>query len=215
MTYGIKFYGANENLIFDSDRSNVQFLTIDGGTISTGTNASFVPGTEILFARPSASTGNLRGLSTHNNTVTVAFDQNTKFFKAKISNSATTIETGTNVYGLEITEGSNTTVFSTRKTSSSLSVVGIAEPGYVDSSGSTSVSIGTWHGDTAYNAPSGEDTSNVYVNISYIWKNLTYYAQSYVFNSNNIVFYSQIPGPFGAINLPLFGQAVFATVEGG
>lgn len=215
MAYGIEFYGANQNLIFDSDRSNVQFLTIDGGTTSTGTSASFVPGTEILFARPAASTGNLRGLSTHNNPVTVAFDQSTKFFKAKVSNSATTIETGTDVYGLEITEGSNTTVFSTRKTAASLSVVGIAEPGWIDSSGSTSTAVGTWHGDTVYTAPSGGNTSNVYVNISFLWRSAPYYVQSFVFNSSNIVFYSQVPGVFGASNLQLFGQAVFATVEGG
>lgn len=215
MTYGIFFEGANQNLIFDSNRSNVQFLTIDGGTTSTGTSTSFVPGTDILFARPAASTGNLRGLSTHNNPVTVAFDQSTKFFKAKESNSATTIETGTNVYGLEITEGSNTTVFSTAKTAASLSVVGIGEPGWTDSSVSPPVARGIWHGSTIYTAPPGENTSNVYVNISFLWRSHPYYVQSFVFNSSNITFYSQVAGVGGAYNLPLFGQAIIATVEGG
>ena len=51
MAYGLKFDGVNGQTIFDTDKP-LEFLTINGGTVSTGTSTSFEADTDILFCRP-------------------------------------------------------------------------------------------------------------------------------------------------------------------
>ena len=48
MAYGLKFDGVNGQTIFDTDKP-LEFLTINGGTVSTGTSTSFGADTDILF----------------------------------------------------------------------------------------------------------------------------------------------------------------------
>lgn len=216
MAYGLEFYGSNGQLIFDSDIAGLSFLTIEGGTISTGTNAGTINlNEEFLFARPSTSTGLLSGSSTisgsNNEYASITFTNTAKFFKAKRSNVASTIASeGT--YGLEMYDTNGTTVtFSTKKAANALNIVGTAEPGRIVSS----TKYGTWHTDTVYSGT----TSDVYVSINGTTNTLSaggtnYYIQAFNFLSSSIVLQSTVPGPFGAIWLPLFGQAVIADIKG-
>lgn len=216
MTYGLEFYGSNNQLIFDSDIAGLSFLTIEGGTISTGTNAGTINlNEEFLFARPSTSTGLLSGSSqisgSQNQYASITFNNTAYFFKAKRSNVASTIASeGT--YGLEMYDTDGTTVtFSTKKASNALNIVGTAEPGRIVNS----TSVGVWHTGTVYSGT----TSDVYVSINgttgtFPAGGVNYYIQAFQFNSSNITLQSTVPGPFGAIWLPLFGQAVIADIKG-
>ena len=216
MAYGLEFYGYNGQLIFDSDIAGLSFLTIEGGTISTGTNAGTINlNEEFLFARPSTSTGLLSGSSTisgsQNQYASITFTNTAKFFKVKRSSVASTIASeGT--YGLEMYDTNGSTVtFSTKKAANAINIVGVGEPGRLVSS----TFVGVWHTDTVYSGT----TSDVYVSINgttgtFPGPGFNYYVQAFQFNSNSIVLNSTVPGPFGAIWLPLFGQAVIANIKG-
>lgn len=213
MTYGIQFNGANGQLIFDSNVSSGDTLTISNGTISTiGTNSTVSVDLEeeFLFLRPSASTGALLGNTTYsgtnNNVATVTVAQGTKYFKAKRSTAASNIGTG-GAYGLEIYNASGDVTFSTRKAVNAMNIVGTAPPGYTINN----TQYGTYHNATVYSG----STSNVYVSVSWIYKQINDNINSYLFNSNSIVFKSTVNLGFlgGVAPLPLFGQAIFSEIK--
>jgi hypothetical protein len=208
MTYGIEFSGANQQLILDSNVTSGDTLTISGGIISTiGTNATVSADLdeEFLFLRPSASTGVLTGNTIYNGSVaTVTVGQSTKYFKAKKSSLASNIATGGS-YGLELYNPSGAVTFSTRKAVNAMNIVGTASPGY----NLSGTQYGTFHNSIVYSGT----TSNVYVSVSFIYKQNLANINSYIFNSSNIVFSSTVPGPFGTIPLPLFGQAIFSEIK--
>lgn len=211
MTYGINFNGANGQLIFDTNVSSGDTLTISNGTISTiGTNATVSVDLEeeFLFLRPSASTGALQGNTaysgTNNNIATVTVAQGTKYFKAKRSTLASNVGTG-GTYGLEIYNASGDVTFSTRKAVNAMNIVGTAPPGYI----LNSTTYGTYHNATVYSG----NTSNVYVSVAFIYKQNFDSINSYLFNSNSIVFKSTVNTPFGLASLALFGQAIFSEIK--
>jgi len=160
MTYGIEFNGANGQLIFDSNVSSGDTLTISNGTISTiGTNAtvSVDLDEEFLFLRPSASTGNLQGNTSYNGSIaTVTVAQGTKYFKAKRSTAASNVSAG-GAYGLEIYNASGDVTFSTRKAVNAMNIVGTAPPGYI----LNSTTYGTYHNATVYSGNTSDRKSVV------------------------------------------------------
>lgn len=217
MDYGLEFYGANGQLLFDS-RVVGDTLAIENGTITTVAANSTITWNlqeEFLFLRPSASTGNLRGnvtySGTNNQNGSLVVQQATKYFKARKSSSATNIGTGT-AYGLEVYNSSGTsTTFSTRSTVNAMNIVGTANPGY----GSGNNLQGTWHNSVVYSGT----TSDKYVSVIFMFFSSTYSdsVNSYIFNSTNITFDSAVTvavlGGGGKAPLPLFGQSLISEIK--
>ena len=86
-----------------------------------------------------------------------------------------------------------------------MNIVGTASPGY----NLNNIQYGTFDNSIVYSGT----TSNVYVSVTFIYKQIQANVNSYVFNSSNIVFSSQVPGPYGPMPLPLFGQAIFSEIK--
>ena len=217
MAYGLKFDGVNGQTIFDTDKP-LEFLTINGGTVSTGTSTSFEADTDILFCRPVSGTSFIATTAYPTNypnsssqTVNVTFEQNTSFFKVRRTSEASNIGPPSGQYGLVVYDGTGTNdediIFSTIKTQNAIDIIGTGEAGRA----SGNSLVGIWHNSTVFSGA----TSGVYVSVSYAnYFNNIYPVQCYIFNSNSIVFNSTVAGPFGPIPLPLFGQIVLAKVQG-
>ena len=121
MGYGLEFYGANGQLIFDTDNfSSAQILTIQDGHPTTLANNSTVtvPSDALMFAR--VSSGNLYGVKNFStNAYTNKSGQSISYFFARETNSVGNIS-GSGTYGLEIYGTNGTTVnFSTRRVADS------------------------------------------------------------------------------------------------
>tara|TARA_Y100000385_G_scaffold273338_1_gene315147 strand:+ start:1989 stop:2618 length:630 start_codon:yes stop_codon:yes gene_type:complete len=125
-TYGLEFYGANNQLIFDTNNySGNSTLVIQNGHPTTLSNNSSltIPSDAFLFAR--VNSGNLRlhfGGATGQNYAQVEnlSGQSISYFYARQSASIGNI-TGGGDYGLEVYASNGSTVtFSTRRTDSVL-----------------------------------------------------------------------------------------------
>jgi hypothetical protein len=121
MGYGLEFYGANGQLIFDTDNfSSAQILTIQDGHPTTLANNSTVsvPSDALMFAR--VSSGNLYGVKNFSTgAYTNKSGQSISYFFARETNSVGNIS-GSGTYGLEIYGTNGTTVnFSTRRVANS------------------------------------------------------------------------------------------------
>lgn len=121
MGYGLEFYGANGQLIFDTDNfSSAQILTIqDGHPTTLGNNSTVtVPSDALMFAR--VSSGNLYGVKNFStNAYTNKSGQSISYFFARETNSVGNIS-GSGTYGLEIYGTNGSTVnFSTRRVANS------------------------------------------------------------------------------------------------
>lgn len=203
MGYGLEFYGANGQLIFDSDNFGDAEVLTPAAAPTTTSNAITVAKDDLLFAR--VNSGNLRGSVTYSNnntqkTFTPA--QSTKYFVAKKTSTITNIS-GSGDYGLEIKSASGAITFSTRRADSAVNIQKIYDDKELT------------HGDTVHDG----SPANIYVSISHM-----FYASPgnntmgcYVFNSDEITFDSNFYISFlsiGNISIPNFGSVLVASLRG-
>ena len=204
MGYGLEFYGANGQLIFDSDNfGDAEVLTPRDGDPITTSNAITVAKDDLLFARAS---GNLFGILSYNSThtqKTFTPAQSISYFVAKKTSTIANIS-GSGDYGLEIKSASGTTTFSTKRADSSVNIQRIFDDKEIT------------HNDTVY---SGGSTTDIYVSIGHMWRSVgTGTWNCYVFSSDSITFSSQITlgGMFGSspISIPNMGSVLVASLRG-
>ena len=156
MGYGLEFYGANGQLIFDSDNfGDAEVLTPRDGDPITTSNAITLAKDDLLFARAS---GNLFGIVSYNSTFTQKTftpAQSISYFVAKKTSTITNIS-GSGDYGLEIKSASGTTTFSTKRADSSVNIQQIYDDKELT------------HNDTVYSG----STTDIYVSIGHMWRSV-------------------------------------------
>ena len=201
MGYGLEFYGANGQLIFDSDNfGDAEVLTPRDGDPITTSNAITLAKDDLLFARAS---GNLFGIVSYNSTFTQKTftpAQSISYFVAKKTSTITNIS-GSGDYGLEIKSASGTTTFSTKRADSSVNIQQIYDDKELT------------HNDTVYSG----STTDIYVSIGHMWRSVgTGTWGCYIFSSNSITFSSHINlGIFGGnISIPNMGSVLIASLRG-
>jgi hypothetical protein len=172
MAYGLEFYGANNQLIFDTDNfDGGQTLVITGsGTISN--NGTFTPpNNTVTFGR--VNTGNLFG-NTSNGVLTNRSGQTISYVSAEFTSSSTSNITNAGTYGLEIFSGSGGLMFSTRKAASTVDFQAIYDKGDLRTNNSTN---SVWAG----------SPSNVYVSIDFMfYGGANNYMNGYTFSTGGI-----------------------------
>lgn len=210
MGYGLKFYGANGQLIFDSDFNSGAAETmnpyyVSGSSLVSGvtTTSSAVTMLEsdLFFVR--VNSGNLRGnmsYSTVNNVDYKTFtpQQSTGYFIARKTSSVGNIVSGT--YGLEIFDANSNVTFSTRRTNSSVNIQ------YIFDDQELTHNQSVW----------SSSTTGIYVSIGHMffsassgtWGCFTYGANSITFDS-----YLNL-GIFGSVSIPNMGSVLVASVRG-
>ena len=204
MGYGLEFYGANGQLIFDSENfGDAEVLSPRSGDPQTTSSAITVAAQDLLFAR--VTSGTLRGSVTYSNnntqkTFTPA--QSTKYFVAKKTSTTTNIG-GSGDYGLEIKSASGVITFSTRRADSSVNIQRIFDDKEIT------------HNDIVHDG----SPTDIYVSISHMVHsspgNNT--MGCYVFNSSSITFDSNFYVGFlgiGNISIPNFGSVLVASLRG-
>lgn len=212
MGYGLEFYGANGQLIFDSDFNSGAAETMNPYYISGSSLVSGVATTssaitmlesDLFFVR--VNSGNLRGNMTYSTVNNVDYktftpEQSTGYFIAKRTSSVGNIVSGT--YGLEIFDANSNVTFSTRRADNSVNIQYIFDDQELThnqsvwSSSTTGiyVSIGHMYYDTVSNAGT--------------WACFTYGANSITFDS-----YLNL-GIFGSVSVPNMGSVLVASVRG-
>lgn len=207
MAYGVYFYGANGQLIFDSgfNSGSTQTLnpyyysgsTLVSGTSSTSSAISYASD-DLLFVNASGNLyGNVTYPSSGGKTFTPA--QSVNYFIAKKTSSASNLS-GSGTYGLEIFDSSGTVTFSTRRANSSINISAI-----FDDRAAT-------HNSSLYSSNPG---SSVYVSVGHMY----YSAGSgtwgcYTFSSSGITFNSYINlGIFGSASIPNMGSLLVASLR--
>ncbi len=203
MGYGLEFYGANGQLIFDSENfGNAEVLTPRSNDPQTTSSAITVATEDLLFAR--VNSGTLRGSVTYSNnntqkTFTPA--QSIQYFVAKKTSTTTNIS-GSGTYGLEIKSASGAITFSTRRADSAVNIQRIFDDKEIT------------HGDTVHNG----SPTNIYVSISHMFHGSGNDTMGcYVFNSTSITFDSSFYIGFlgiGTISIPNFGSVLVASLRG-
>ena len=201
MGYGLEFYGANGQLIFDSENfGDAEVLSPRDGDPITTSSPITVAQSDLIFARAST---NLFGIVTYPNSTQKTFtpEQNISYFVAKKTSTITNIS-GSGDYGLEIKSASGTTTFSTKRADSSVNIQKIYDDKELT------------HNDTVYSG----STTDIYVSIGHMWRSVgTGTWNCYVFSSNSITFSSQINlGSLfgGTISIPNFGSVLVASLRG-
>lgn len=202
MAYGLEFYGANGQLIFDSDNfGDAEVLTPRDGDPITTSNAITVARDDLLFARAS---GNLFGSMSYNSNFTQKTftpAQSISYFVAKKTSTITNIS-GSGDYGLEIKSASGATTFSTKRADSSVTIQKIYDDKELT------------HNNTVYSG----STANIYVSIGHMFYSVgTGTWSCYIFSSNSITFSSQLNlGSLfgGTISIPNFGSVLVASLRG-
>jgi hypothetical protein len=213
MTYGIKFYGANNQLIFDSDFNSGAAVTLNPysfdaqnnlqpGT-STTSSAITVNNDDLLFLKVN-SAGDLFGNMSYptNTTKTFTPSQSVGYFIARKTSSVGNIVSGN--YGLEIYDSSQNVTFSTRRADSSVNIHYI----YDDKE--------LVHQDTVYTAGAGESINDFYVSIGHMFRSVgTGTWGCFVYGSSTITFSSNLNlGIFGNASIPNMGSVLVASVRG-
>ena len=223
MAQGLKVQGANNQIIFDSNESNVEFFAVGAeGTLSpTGTTSlTFNRSSEMLFLRPSSGYTLVKGNTSQNTNGTTTFTIFTNaadgnylnYFKC-IKTSAATANSDT--YGLEVYDTSNPqkTIFSSRRMSSTVNIVKVWDDKQL---GGTDAQFTNSRAE-AFSVTTGSIPTNMYVSVQLMFSqpNSSFNWGSFQFSSSKIYFVSYINlGLFGTINLPNFGNVVIGTLRG-
>lgn len=211
MSYGLEFYGANNQLIFDSEGfPDAQVLNpfyydtnnnLVSGHNSTSSAISY-SSDDLLFVRAS---GNLYGNVTYPSGGGKTFtpSQSVDYFIAK-KTSAAGNQTGGGNYGLEIFTSGGATAFSTRRANSSISIIKVFDDKALTDN------------DSIF---SGSSTSNVYVSVGHMfyspaagtWACFNYSSTSITFDS--FVSFSLPAGGSIQAAIPNMGTLVVATLR--
>ena len=208
MAYGIEFYGANGQLIFDSGFNSGSTQTLNpyaydsqnnlvSGFNSTSSAISYASD-DLLFVNASGDLyGNVTYPSSGGKVFTPA--QSVNYFIAKKTSSVSNLS-GSGSYGLEILDSSGNITFSTRRANSSINISAIFD----DRSVTDNTSL--------YNSNPG---SSVYVSVGHMF----YSSGSgtwgcYNFSSSGIAFDSYINlGIFGSASIPNMGSLLVASLR--
>lgn len=225
MAHGLKVQGANNQIIFDSNESNVEFFAVgDEGTLNpTGTTSvTFNRTSEMLFLRPSSGYSLVKGNTTQNANGTTTFTINSgtsanngnrlNYFKCIRTSTATA---NSDTYGLEVYDydanNQQKTIFSSRRMSSTVDIVKVWDDKQLG--GSTAQFT-----NSRAEAYSGTVPNNMYVSTQLMFSSSIggqFDWGSFEFNPSKINFVSFINlGFFGSFNLPNFGNVVIGTLRG-
>jgi len=211
MSYGLQFYGTNNQLIFDTDFNSGQTVTLNPyyfdsqGVLTPGTNTISASSTltmnidDLLFVR--VNSGTLRGNMTYNTGYTQKYfvpAQDTGYFIARKTSSVTNIVSGN--YGLEIYDASSNVTFSTRRADSSVNVQ------YIFDSLELTDNDSMW----------GSSTTGIYVTVGHMYYQFGGGTMGcYNFGSSSITYDSQLNlGIFGTVSIPNSGSVLIASVRG-
>ena len=176
MAYGLEFYGANNQLIFDTDNfDGGQTLVITGsGSISNNSTFS-APANTLTFGR--VTTGDLLGHTNSSGGLTNRSGQTISYVSAEFTSSSTANITNAGTYGLEVFDSSSGLMFSTRKAASTVNFQAIYDKGDL-----------TTNGAAVYSG----NPSDVYVSIDYMYyaalTSGTSYANGYNFTTSGITY---------------------------
>lgn len=207
MTYGIEFYGANNQLIFDSDFNSGAAVTLNpyylnSGTltpgVSTTSSAITINNEDLLFVR--VSSGNLYGNMSYPTSTTKTFtpSQSVGYFIARKTSSVGNIVSGN--YGLEIYDSNQNVTFSTRRADSSVNIHYIYDDKELT------------HNDSVWSS----STTGIYVSIGHMFYSVGSGTWGcFVYGSNTITFSSNLNlGVFGNASIPNMGSVLVASVRG-
>ena len=178
MAYGLEFYGANQQLIFDTDNFDGGQALVITGSGSILNNATFSPPANTLtFGR--VTTGNLFGHTNNSGVLTNRSGQTISYVSAEFTSSSTSNITNAGTYGLEIfatpvPPNPAELMFSTRKAASTVDFQAIYDKGDLTTNNvANSVYAGT--------------TSDLYVSIDYMYYvDANNYGNGYTFSTNGI-----------------------------
>lgn len=212
MGYGLEFYGANNQLIFDSDFNSGAAVTLNpyffnvNGTLTPGvgttSSAITVNNDDLIFVK--VNSGNLYGSMSYPTSTTKTFspNQSTGYFIGRKTSSVGNIVSGN--YGLEIYDSNSNVTFSTRRANSSINIKYIYDDKELT------------HQSTVYTAASGESISDFYVSIGHMFYSLNSGTWGcFNYGSNSITFNSNLNlGFFGTTNVPNMGSVLVASVRG-
>ena len=207
MSYGLKFSGANNQVIFDSDNfGDAEVLTpLDGHPTTSSTSFTFAP-SDLVFVRvtgthtlSNGTAATLRGNVTYSgNTRTLTLSQSTSFFIARRTSSVSGNHTGAGTYGLQLKNSSGDITFSTRKSNNSINVIQIFDNFEVS------------HNQTFFSG----STTGVFVSIGHMFSQAPSTFGCFDFFTDGIKYNSQInANPFGTFSLPNFGSLIVARVR--
>lgn len=173
MAYGLEFYGANNQLIFDTDNfDGGQTLVITGSGSILDNNTFSAPANTLTFGR--VTTGDLLGATNTSGVLTNKSGQTISYVSAEFTSSSTANITNAGTYGLEVFDSSSGLMFSTRKAASTVNFQQIYDKGDLTTNGAT-VYSGT--------------TSDVYVSIDYMYYgDSNNYANGYNFTASGITY---------------------------
>lgn len=174
MAYGIEFYGANNQLIFDTDNfDGGQTLVITDSDIILDNNTYTRSSNSLTFGR--VPSGDLKGSTNSSGVLTNKSGQTISYVKAEFTSSSTPTLTNGGAYGLEIFSSSGGLMFSTRKAASTVNFQAIYDKGDLTTNGATVFS---------------GDPSDVYVSIDYMYyaNNGNTYANGYNFTTSGITY---------------------------
>ena len=208
MGYGLKFTGANDQVIFDSDNfGDAEVLTpLDGHHTTSSTSFNFAP-SDLVFVRvtgthtlSNGTAATLRGnVSYSGSTRTLTLSQSTSYFIARRTSSVSGNHTGAGTYGLQLKNSSGDITFSTRKANNSINVIQVFDNFEVS------------HNQTFFSG----STTGVFVSIGHMFSqgNISTFG-CFDFFTDGIKYNSQInANPFGTFSLPNFGSIVVARVR--
>jgi hypothetical protein len=180
MAYGLEFYGANNQLIFDTDNfDGGQTLVITESGSIPDNDTYTAPSNSLTFGRVDPAngtnkTGNLFGHTSTSGVLTNKSGGPISYIKAEFTSSNTPTLTNGGEYGLEIFDSSGGLMFSTRKAASTVNFQAIYDKGDLTT-------------DNVTNSVFSGDPSDVYVSIDYMYyANTNNYANGYTFTTSGI-----------------------------
>ena len=217
MAYGLEFYGANQQLIFDTNTySGNSTLVIQNGHPTTLPNNSSltIPSDAFLFAR--VNSGNLRlhfGGSTgqaYNQVQNVSGQAITYFYARQSASIGNITGGGGGSYGLEIygppnNQGSQAVTFSTRKTNSVVKFFQIWDDGT------------RTNNDFVYTVPYGTSPTGVYVSVGYAFYSIGISVNQFVYHTsssiNGVQYKGYLSSQYGSGAVPNKGSILLATIS--
>ena len=207
MTYGLKFTGANNQVIFDSDNfGDAEVLTpLSGHPTTSSTSFTFSP-SDLVFVRvtgthtlSNGTAATLRGnVSYSGSTRTLTLSQSTSYFIARRTSSVSGNHTGAGTYGLQLKNSSGDITFSTRKANNSINVIRVFD------------NFEVAHNQTFFSG----STTGIFVSVGHMFStNLSLFG-CFDFFTDGIKYKSSInAGQFGTFNLPNFGSLIVASIR--
>ncbi len=207
MSYGLKFTGANNQVIFDSDNfGDAEVLTpLSGHPTTSSTSFDFAP-SDIVFVRvtgtntvSNGTAATLRGNVTYNgSTRTLTLSQSTSYFIARRTSSVSGNHTGAGTYGLQLKNSSGDITFSTRKANNSINVIRVFD------------NFEVAHNQTFFSG----STTGIFVSVGHMFStNLSLFG-CFDFFTDGIKYKGFInAGQFGTFNLPNFGSLIVASIR--